>query len=167
MTKKERLAKKMAKREMATQKMTKKERLARELEIRANEKAREEEFESLVAFRNKHNNTTHKAAVHWFDRSSGYGSVHIDDVGSFHIFASDLKGAKSRLPHLACVYLNEGDVVDVKLNFVFFNAFAIAPNHGIVDEEALARHNPDNMCACKDRGGFTGMLAPKEDGAVF
>ena len=139
-------------------KMTKKEMAARELELQAYEKARDEEFRAHEAFRDKYRNTIHKAVVRWFDRSSGHGSVRVDGVGSFHIYACNLKGAKSLFENLACVYLNEGDVIDVKLDFVGFTAFAIAPNHGIVDEEALARHNPDGMFARKDDGSFTGMF---------
>lgn len=94
-----------------------------------------------------------KGTVAWFNRLSGQGSIHVEGEGLWPIFACNIAGKKTWYPETACVYLNEGDEVEVEIRPFFSGSLLVCHTPGIVDEDKWNSLDQSQLAfKCNDKG---------------
>ena len=129
----------------------------RQAEIDAQQEA---EMEAYERYYNKYNDLVFKATV----ISGGKGNTEflvrcIDTDKLYWVYACNIKGAKTMYPETACVYLNEGDIVEVQLTVFTKQTFASVITQGRLDNERWNRLDHSKLAfKYNDDGSTTGII---------
>lgn len=102
-----------------------------------------------------------KGVVSWFNRTSGEGYIRVEGEGLWPIYACNIKGKKTWYPETACVYLNEGDEVEVEIQPFLSGSLLVCHTPGIVDEDKWNRLDQSTLAfKCNDKGeAINGLFA--------
>lgn len=106
-------------------------------------------------------NTTYKATVRWFNRSSGEGMVRIvDEDGEMHtavLYACNIPGKKTWFENTACVYYEEGQEIEVYIS----HGMVVGITPGIPDTKKWNSLDHSRLAfVCNDAGeAINGLFA--------
>ncbi len=100
-----------------------------------------------------------KGEVRWFDRSSGHGVIRdIETDESIRVYACNIIGSKSWFEHLACMYLEDGALVE----FEHSDCGANKVTNGVFDQDQWDRIKNNNHSFTENAQGEFGGLFKKE-----
>lgn len=125
------------------------------------QRARMEAFE---AYRARYHGVVTKALVLSWDFLRGEGLVRLESGEAREIYACNLPGRKTWYPETACVFYEQGETVEVKLDVHLTKTFVIGVTQAYIDNEKWDSLDHSKLAfRCNDKGeAVNGLFASEE-----